>query len=143
MIIVENERDLGTYNGGDVGLDFAIHPTSDLIANLVDDTPAHDSHLIATPPNLLVARVRQQVALTYDKASGLAAIYINGTAAAQTNLGSFTPQTSFPYWLLGGRTTYGSVEHPRAAFSGEMDGIGLFNRALSAAEIQAIYTKQK
>jgi len=143
MVIVEYEKVPGTYNGADVGLDFAIQDSSVLDANLVDDTPAHSGHVITTPPNRLVAGVWQQVALTYDKDSGQAALYINGTVAAQADLGSFTPQTSFAYLLLGGRTTYGSIAHPRSVFSGEMDEIGIFNRALSAAEIQAIYQKQK
>jgi hypothetical protein len=142
MLIAEYENVLGTYNGADVGIDFAIQPTSVLYANILDSTPSHASHEISTPPNLLVADAWQHVALTYDKASGLAALYINGTVAVQSNLGSFTPQTSFAYLLIGGRTTYGSVSHPRCAFSGGINAIGIFNRALSALEIQAICTEQ-
>jgi len=140
MLIFEYEKVLGTYNGADVGIDFAIQSSSVLDANIVDNTASHE---IITPPNLLVPRVWQHVALTYDKTSGFAAIYINGKVATQANLGSFTPQTSFAYLLIGGRTTYGSVSHPRSAFSGGINAIGIFNRALSAAEIQAIYEKQK
>jgi|GEM_PF-2014998 len=143
MLIAEYEKVLGTRNGADVGIDFAIQPSSTLYANVLDSIPSHESHEISTPPNLLAAGVWQHVALTYDRASGLAALYINGAVAAQSNFGSFTPQTSFAYLLIGGRTTYGSVSHPRSAFSGGINAIGIFNRALSAAEIQAIYDKQK
>jgi hypothetical protein len=144
MLIAEFERELGTYSGMDVGIDFAIQPPANLVANVVDDAaPNRSNHILATAPNVVTAGVWQQVALTYDKASGMEALYINGTVAAETNCGSFTPQTSFPYLVLGARTTFGSVEHPRSAFSGEMDEVGVFKRALSAAEIQALYRKQK
>jgi hypothetical protein len=143
MLIAEYERVLGTYEGADTGINFAIQPSSVLYANVLDSTAIHASHEISSPANLLVAGVWQHVALTYDKASGLAALYINGTVAAQADLGSFTPQTSFAYLLIGGRTTYGSVSHPRSAFSGGINAIGIFNRALSASEIQAIYMEQK
>jgi hypothetical protein len=79
------------------------------------------------------------VALTYNKASGLAAIYVNGGVVLQTNLGSFTPQTSFTNLLLGARTYYGSVSSPPDKFAGQMDEMSLYNRALSSNEIAAIY----
>jgi serine/threonine protein kinase len=139
MLIAEYERALGTYDWADVGFNFAIHPSSVLDANLVDDTANHSAHEIITPPNLLIADVWQHIALTYDKASGIAVIYINGAVAVQSNLGSFTPQTGFPYLLFGARTTFGSVSNPRSVFSGGMDEIGIYNRALSAEEIQTIY----
>jgi hypothetical protein len=99
-------------------------------------------HEIRTPANLLVAGVWQHVAVTYDKASGVAALYKDGMVVAQANLGSFTPQTSFANFLLGARTTYGSASRPNTLFSGKMDEFGIYNRALSAAEIQAIYADE-
>ena len=61
---------------------------------------------------LLVAGVWQHIALTYDKTSGIAVIYVNGSAVVQTNLGSFTPQTTFTNLVIGARTTYASVTSP-------------------------------
>jgi len=110
MLITEYERVLGTGSGADTGINFAIQPSSVLYANVLDNNQT--SHEIRTPPNLLVAGVWQHVALAYDKSSGQAALYINGVAAAQANLGRFTPQTSFGYLLLGARTTFGSVSNP-------------------------------
>ena len=83
--------------------------------------------------------VWQHVALTYDKASGTGAIYINGVAVTTINLGSFTPITGFTNLLIGARTLFASVGSPASQYSGEMDEISLYGRALSAAEIQTIY----
>jgi hypothetical protein len=142
QLIAEYERFLGTADGADVGIDFAIQASSMLNANVVDASDSHASHEIYAPANLLTAGIWQHIALTYDKPSGTAAIYINGTVVAQANLGSFTPQTSFGNLLLGARTTYGSASSPNTLFSGGMDEIGIYNRALSAAEIQAICTEE-
>jgi hypothetical protein len=62
---------------------------------------------------------------------------------AQANLGSFTPLNNFTNILLGGRTTFASVANPDLLFSGGMDEISFYSRALSASEIQMIYEKQK
>jgi len=139
QLIAEYERELGTADGADVGIDFVIQPSSVLYANIADVQAGHE---IASPANSLVPGVWQHIALTYDKASGIAVLYINGTTVSQANLGSFTPQTSFGNLLLGGRTTYGSVSNPNTLFSGGMDEFGIYNRALSAAEIQAICTEE-
>jgi len=143
MLIAEYEKAIGTYDWADVGFNFGIHASSELVYNLVDDTANHSAHEIITPPNLLVANVWQHIALTYDKASGIAVIYINGAVAVQSNLGSFTPQTGFPYLLIGARTTFGSASNLQDVFSGGVDEIGIYNHALSASEIQAIYEGQK
>jgi hypothetical protein len=147
MVIFENERELGTGNGADVGLGFAIHNTLPngmsgpcLYANILDD--GSNAHEIVTPAGVLTAGNWQHIALTYDKVSGIAAFYVNGTEVSQSNLGSFTPQTSFGSILLGARTTFNSVSNPGDTFSGGMDEFGIYNRALSAAEIQAICTEQ-
>jgi hypothetical protein len=78
----------------------------------------------------------QHVALTYDKGSGLAVLYINGVSVASQNLGSFTPQTTYPV-NIGRRT--GQPIGLNDTFGGLIDEISLYNRALSAAEIQVDY----
>ena len=143
--LFEYERALATYNGSDVGILFAIHntlpdgtPGSCLYANLLDTNGV--VHVIASPANLLTAGVWQHVALSYDKASGMAAIFINGVAVTQTNLGTFTPQTGFTNLLLGARTTFGSVANPPNAYAGGMDEASFYSRALSPSEIAGIYS---
>ena len=58
---------------------------------------------------------------------------------AQASLGSFTPQTSYAFWMgvrpgdTVGDSTYGSY------LSGKLDELSLYNRALSSNEIATIY----
>ena len=138
-LLFEYERALGTLDGADVGVTLSIHADSGgiLYANVLDtgETP----HNFLTPPGLLVPNAWQHVALTYDKASGLAAFYINGASVTVSHLGSFTPHTSFTNFLMGARTTFNSVANPGAQYSGSVDEVSLYNRALSSNEIAAIY----
>jgi hypothetical protein len=50
----------------------------------------------------------------------------------------------FANLCLGARTIYNSVLNPdlNSTYSGGMDEIGIYNRALSASEIQAICTDE-
>jgi hypothetical protein len=61
-------------------------------------------------------------------------LYVNGVEVASANLGSFTPQTSYNLYL--GRRASGGVP----SYSGLLDEGSLYNRALSQAEIQSIYS---
>jgi hypothetical protein len=137
QVITEYERVLGTSDGSDVGIDFAILSTTELYANILDTTQT--GHELFSPANYLTNNVWQHVAVTYDKSSGVGTLYINGAAVAQSNLGTFTPQTTFTNLLLGARTTYGSISSPRSTFSGGMDEMTIYDRALYDCEIQAIY----
>jgi hypothetical protein len=144
MLIFEYENQLATYNGGDVGVQFCLNaiPNQGLIpgalsANLVDT--AQNSHIFGSPANVLAAGIWQHVALTYNQASGMANLYVDGINVQQTNLGSFTPQTTFTNLLLGARTTFNTVASPSDDFGGGMDEISFYNRALSATEIEAIF----
>src|ERR1019366_9359794 len=112
------------YGGGGPG---------SLYAGLFDT--ASGSHSLATPGGTLSANRYQHVAMTYDKSSGAAALYLNGVVGAQANLGVFTPGTTAD--LNIGFRPYGGAAGTR--FQGQMDEISLYSRALSASEIQAIY----
>jgi hypothetical protein len=74
------------------------------------------------------------VALTYDKTNGSASVYYNGAQVGQAALGSFTPLTTAPLY-------FGERPGPGAPvwYSGLMDEISLYSRALAQPEIQAIY----
>jgi hypothetical protein len=108
----------------------------ELIANIVDTSGRW--HPIGSASGAIVPNVFQHVALTYDKGSGVGMIYCNGVVLSRRNLGSFTPQTSYDLYL--GRRPSPAGEAWR--FAGLMDEIAIFNRALSASEIQAICTEQ-
>ncbi|MEI7938094.1 MAG: LamG-like jellyroll fold domain-containing protein [Verrucomicrobiota bacterium] len=103
-----------------------------IYVNLIDTAGA--SHTLCTAAGILNTNSFQHVALSYDKASGMTSLYYNGALVALAWLGSFSPQTSVPLYL-GKRIS----DAPFVAFDGLLDEVSLYNRALAAAEIQAIY----
>src|ERR1035437_5420494 len=138
---VEYEKSLGTFNGSDVGVHFYVSVQSSpgsLYANIVE-TNGVVGHQITSPAGLVTTSVWQHIALSYSKTTGMGTIYLNGAVVAQQNFGSFTPQTSFTNILIGARTTFGSIASPSIKFAGKLDEVSVYNRALSASEIQAIY----
>jgi hypothetical protein len=96
-------------------------------------------HTLESPADTLVPNTFQHVALTYDKTSGIATLYVNGAVVAQSNLGSFEPQTTYDLWIghrpfdVPGDWTYG------AYLGGLLDELTLYRRALTSDEIAAIY----
>lgn len=93
-------------------------------------------HQLWSAPGVVTNGVFQHVALTYDKASGVATLYCNGAVVAQETLGSFTPKT-WQNLHLGRRPLVpGGI---RYTFIGLIDEASVYNRALSQSEIAAIY----
>jgi len=107
-----------------------------LTANLVDTQGG--SHQVGTPPGRLLAGEWQHVALTFDKASGQAKLFLNGELAAQQHLGLFIPDTSGDLYL-GYRP---SGPFADMHYAGAMDEVSLYGRALEAEEIQSIFETQ-
>lgn len=102
-----------------------------LYANLVDDNQGQ--HAFASAPGIIKAGVFQLVTLTYDKASGMTCLYCNGELVASQNFGSFSPKTDT--MLTIGKRLYAEGGYYR----GLLDDVSVYNRALSAEEIQRIY----
>jgi len=138
-LIYEFESNLGTFNGGDTGINCSLHPErpGELDFNLVDT--GRTSHEIDSPLNAIVTHAWQHIAVTYDRASGMAVLYLNGVSVKAINFGSFTPETSLSHLVIGARTTFNSVANPGDAFSGMMAELNFYDRALSPAEIKTIY----
>jgi hypothetical protein len=115
--------------------DFAVggRGPGSLFVNITDTSQTF--HIFSTPPFLVVPNAWQHVALTYDKTTGLATIYLNGAFVTQQNLGTFTPQTGADLYF--GYRPVGVLAGRR--FLGGLDEVGLFNRALSPSEIQTIF----
>ncbi|MGH7978793.1 MAG: LamG-like jellyroll fold domain-containing protein, partial [Limisphaerales bacterium] len=108
--------------------------TGCLFANLVDIT--NGSHWIYSGPNLIQSNVFQHVALTYDTNSGNAMLFYDGTNVATTNWGiNIVPKTTGDV-LLGRDMSLETNNY----FGGLMDEMSIYNRALSDAEIAAIYS---
>ena len=108
--------------------------TGCLFANLVDIT--NGSHWICSPAGLVQSNIFQHVALTYDTNSGIASLFYDGTNVASTNWGvSIVPKTTGDV-LLGKDMSLETNNY----YGGLMDEMSIYNRALSDAEIQAIYS---
>ncbi len=103
-----------------------------LYANLVDTS--RNYHVFASAGGLLTQGSYQHVALTYDKSSGTGTFFVNGGVVTQQNLGSFTPETRHALYL-GLRPSGGVVTR----FAGQMDEVCVYDRALSVADVQAIF----
>jgi len=125
-------------NGSSVGAHFWLclgSATPGLFgANLVDSSGG--SHVITTSGGVIAANTFQHVALTYDKPSGIARLFRNGTVVAQASLGNFTPQTTYNM-LIGHRVPGGLGT---GTFAGLMDEVTLYNRALTTNEIVGLFT---
>ena len=63
-----------------------------LIAGTTDTT-------VATGPGVVSAGVWQHVAFTYDRASGMGRLYLNGTEVASRALGNVSAQTALPLYI--------------------------------------------
>jgi RHS repeat-associated protein len=101
-----------------------------VFANVVDSNGG--SHILATGAGALQFKQWNHVALTYDRATGIGRIYVNGAAIVSASLGSFTPRTTLPFYI--------GARPGNAHFLGDIDEPQVFNRALSPAEILSIYT---
>jgi len=79
--------------------------------------------------------IDEKLAATVDLVDDVRLPRSTGAVVKQANLGNFTPLTTGDLYL--GLRPVGGAAGTR--FVGQMDEISLYNRALSAAEIQAIY----
>ena len=124
------------WNSGQIGTHLELNEYNadgSLWGNIIDTSG--NAHVVNTPGGVITTNSWQHVAMTYDKASGMAALYCNGAVVATASLGTFTPQTSSDFNL--GRRPAGAFAG--LYFNGKMDEPSVYNRALSAIEIQATY----
>lgn len=97
------------------------------------------SHLLSSPVMTPLFNQWSHVAMTYDRASGAAALFVNGYEVAQTNLGSFTPRTTGNLYF--GYRPPGRYPGSGSRFHGFMDEVTVYRRALDAAEIRCLLTQ--
>lgn len=115
------------------GAHFWLWPNpNSLFANLVD---VYGGWHRIEAPGVIETGVLQHVAVTYDKASGIAKLYKNGALVAEQSLGSFDMKTNEGL-EIGMRDDHYAND---GSFSGLIDEVDIFNRALTPAEINAIY----
>jgi hypothetical protein len=94
-----------------------------------------------THTGLLATGVFQHIACTYDKAGRMATWYVNGVIVAQRQLSGNVNGTKGDLIISRRNTRQGDWSSNRS-FSGLMDEIAIFNRALSASEVLDICTDQ-
>ncbi len=125
---------IGGSEGVTFSLDYSPSYGGTLYASIHDTTGAE--HLIFTPDFTVVTGVFQHLAATYDKSTGMAKLYLNGVEKASSNLGVFTPKTTSTLYLGRFAAGFGTA----LRFKGMIDELEIFNRALSAGEVQAIFS---
>ena len=146
-------------------MDAWIYPTTDnpgviLEFNKEDNNhPSFGPHIWVNPQGVLAGNVTEwgetlilsannvfslnqwsHVALTYDQLTGSATLYANGTEVGQKNIGYRTPNTSPPYgFFIGRRPASHNGPQEIISFTGRIDEVDLYDRALTAIEIAGIY----
>src|SRR6185436_3696495 len=83
---------------------------------------------------VILSNVWQHVALTYNKSSGVARLLRNGEIVMQSNVGIFTPETTYNLFL--GRRPAGNSA---MSYTGLLDEVAIYDHALTQSELQSIY----
>ena len=96
-------------------------------------------HVLQSPPDAVVANSFQHVAVTYDQASGVGILYLNGRVVAQSQWKSFPPKTKGDLWISCRPFSHPGDFTYNTFFAGLLDEIAIYNRALTAGEIQTYY----
>lgn len=121
-------------NQGNIGFGLALHDST-VEATLTDTNGAAPRRfLLRSSSGNLVTSNWQHVAVTYNRTGGVFAAYLNGVLVARTNLGSLTPQTRTPVFLAHRP----SGTYAQSSYAGSLDEVTLYNRALTAEELQEI-----
>lgn len=98
----------------------------------------HVRHTALTRSGIIEVGKWQHVAVTYDKTSGMVRLFRNGSVAWEGYLGTFTPQTSYDFHLGYRASGRFSGTH----FKGLMEQPAIYDRALTADEIESIYRNE-
>ncbi len=108
-----------------------------LFAN-VRDVSGQD-HVLTTREGALKQGVWQHIALTYDQSNGSATLYVDGKVALSQTVGRVNPNLSLPLYV-GYRFPGNAFYNGAPPFAGAIDEIALYDRPLSATEVNALYT---
>ena len=106
--------------------------TGSFYVDIIDSN--NSNHHITTTSGWYTANQWNHMAVTYNKLSGVARIYVNGTNAVELAIGSFTPRTDGSLFV-GRRAAVGFEE----TLTGTLDEPSVYNRELSPSEVQSIF----
>jgi len=127
IIEFEGGAHLWSHNQGNA-------PETSAFTNLIDTTRTWH---IMQQYNVLPIGQWSHVAVTYDRASGVAVLYTNGIAVETQNFGSFIPITNTTLHI--GSRVSSWIDITKEAFDGSIDDASIYNRALTQDEIKGIY----
>jgi subtilisin-like proprotein convertase family protein len=96
---------------------------------------------VKSPNNTLVANTNQHFAVTYNHTTGWIYLYVNGAPVQSYFWGADTPLTSYDFWVAHRPQLCTGCSTENTFLGGMLDEFSLYNRALSASEINAIYQK--
>ncbi len=99
-------------------------------------------HSLISMPGTLVPGVFQHVVATYDKSTGDGVLYVNGVVVVRAQWGSFEPLTTGELWISRRPSDHPGDWTYNAFFTGLLDEISIYNRALSAEEIKDVCTEE-
>jgi hypothetical protein len=94
---------------------------------------AGSQRTLQTPANVLTIGAWQHVAATFDDAEEVMRIYVNGVEQASASIQGTIDAVTEP--VVIGR----NVVIPSFAWQGQIDELGLYNRALSESEVRDIF----
>jgi len=100
------------------------------------------NHFVVSNQGTLARNIFQHIAITYDKASGIGIWYLNGVEVAQRQLGSQIVVDTKGDFVISRRNTHQGDWSSNRSYVGLMDELALYNRALSATEIQTLCTEE-
>jgi serine/threonine protein kinase len=124
-------------DNGEVNLEIGVRPYENGVL-LCSIGQKDRNYTLCTHPDVLVKDAFQHIAYTYDKAAGTGTLYLNGVMVAQRQLKpQLVARTKGDLWFSHHCDLPGNWSTGRT-FSGLMDNVELYNRALSAAEIQSV-----
>ena len=106
------------------------------------DSGNYQPHSLISRPGTVVAGRFQHVAATYDKTTGNGVLYVNGQIVTRGQWGRFEPLTTGDLWISRRPTDHPGDWSYNAFFSGLLDEIAIYNRALSTEEIQAVCSEE-
>lgn len=94
-------------------------------------------HLIASP-TALTQLAWNHIAVSYNKTTGAAVVYVNGVPIQSPTLPLFTSGTSTDLHV-GNRPTNSFSGSLAGAFKGRIDDVQIYGRVLTAAEVLGLY----
>jgi hypothetical protein len=120
----------------DFGPHLFIHTDNDPFVNFVDLAGGY--HILkGGPTNAMTLNQWHHVVATYEKTTAVGKLYLNGSEILSSNFGSFDLATNRDVYI--GFRPHPAQPPQNRYFQGLIDEVEIYNRALSASEIQAIY----